>query len=790
MLRWNLACKLVHVLRLVHCLLAVSGHWCSLEELPGENGTWSNQLGFTVAVRALERLVDGASTPIGSCADGQPVLDGAPVGACQDVYCLWSSQTLPLDVYFNLFHPLPLDLAVSEGFECRNVSQGPYPGSKTAVVMSIVVDVDCQEGGGGHWFLQLLRTTSGVALVEYIVMCKVTPSTKFQSYIRFIRSTFPVTLHVYSPGQVSTSAALAMIATSLQGEYVAILSSSIVVLRGWLFPIVELLGSRPDVGGVSPLVVTRDQLVAWGPSLLDEGGGLMFPGRNLQVDHHPITYTQSQDVLLSEAMVLRRNLLTTFLQPGIEEETDNGQLHRDVLGSIAVTRQGHLLLYAPLSVVMTTQTTLPGSGQEPTASVATFTDPQPVLGGWGATQEARRGVLWVDYKVPEGDRDSGSVRILAIMKILLAQGLMVDFLPAWNKNKDTRYAAQLRHAGVGLLNYTASASWESSFGAKCKYDIIILSRRQVFHVWYSKVRYHCPASMIIYDTVDLDFLRQVRVRLSEEGADSWDTCQITDITAITDKLFEGPARTRLQVRAREELSYVAMSNLTWVVSDVEQRLLARYNPAPLVHVLSNIYEEKEVTGSCESRHGLVFVGSSQHVPNQQALRALIRDVLPLVRRKMTGVSVVLHVVGISNWSLVQDHNGASHEPELHDVVFHGHLSNAELHRLYQKVRVAVAPILSGAGVKGKVNQAMQYGVPVVATPVAVEGMQVTHGVHAMVASTPQEFADAIVKLSRDCVLWRHMSVGGLGNVREHFSVDVATRQVRATLARAELMGRT
>jgi len=94
-------------------------------------------------------------------------------------------------------------------------------------------------------------------------------------------------------------------------------------------------------------------------------------------------------------------------------------------------------------------------------------------------------------------------------------------------------------------------------------------------------------------------------------------------------------------------------------------------------------------------------------------------------------------------------------------------------------RLSVAPLRYGAGVKGKINMAMSYGLPVVATPIAVEGMHVVPGVDVMVADSAAEFAAAIRSAYDDETLWQALSANGLANVREHFSFDAA----RAALQR-------
>jgi glycosyltransferase involved in cell wall biosynthesis len=94
-------------------------------------------------------------------------------------------------------------------------------------------------------------------------------------------------------------------------------------------------------------------------------------------------------------------------------------------------------------------------------------------------------------------------------------------------------------------------------------------------------------------------------------------------------------------------------------------------------------------------------------------------------------------------------------------------------------RISIAPLRYGAGVKGKINQAMSYGLPVVATPVAVEGMYLQHGDNVLVAESATEYADAIASLYTDDSLWDSLADGGKANIRQCFSRSVA----RETLGR-------
>ena len=113
---------------------------------------------------------------------------------------------------------------------------------------------------------------------------------------------------------------------------------------------------------------------------------------------------------------------------------------------------------------------------------------------------------------------------------------------------------------------------------------------------------------------------------------------------------------------------------------------------------------------------------------------------------------------------------------------------ADVRPIFDQSRVAVAPIRFGAGVKGKVNQSMAHGVPTVVSTIAAEGMHLAHELNAMIADDPARFADAVVRLYTSQELWDRISANGRENVREHFSVQAASRAIDELLALADLAG--
>jgi glycosyltransferase involved in cell wall biosynthesis len=101
---------------------------------------------------------------------------------------------------------------------------------------------------------------------------------------------------------------------------------------------------------------------------------------------------------------------------------------------------------------------------------------------------------------------------------------------------------------------------------------------------------------------------------------------------------------------------------------------------------------------------------------------------------------------------------------------------------FARAAVFVAPLRYGAGVKGKVGQAMAHGLPMVTTTIGAEGMAVVDGVHALARDDPSEFGRAIQTLAGDGGLWNRLSLAGADLIRSTMSRDATCARLRQFLA--------
>jgi glycosyltransferase involved in cell wall biosynthesis len=197
-------------------------------------------------------------------------------------------------------------------------------------------------------------------------------------------------------------------------------------------------------------------------------------------------------------------------------------------------------------------------------------------------------------------------------------------------------------------------------------------------------------------------------------------------------------------------------------------MLSRELPGADIRTIPLIFFEAPPTcPPFEERKDILFIGSFPHTPNVDAVLYFCQEIFPLVRKKLPKVN--FHIVGYKPPLEVMELN------DIPGVIVHGFVKDVA--PLFQKCKLSVAPIRYGAGIKGKISRSLSYGVPVIATSVALEGMELNAGEHVLIGDTPQQFADALVKAYRSRKLWTEMSTSGLERVLETYTVAALQKPV-------------
>ena len=182
--------------------------------------------------------------------------------------------------------------------------------------------------------------------------------------------------------------------------------------------------------------------------------------------------------------------------------------------------------------------------------------------------------------------------------------------------------------------------------------------------------------------------------------------------------------------------------------------------------MSNIHETKPTERPFAERDGILFIGSFAHTPNIDAVLWFASDVLPIVHEWIPDLR--FHVIGLNPPDEVR-------ELASDRVLIEGFLEDVE--DQFDRRRLSVAPLRYGSGVKGKVNQSMAYGLPCVATPVAVEGMDLDWESEIAVAEGARDFAEAVAAVYEDEALWSTLAMNSSASIARSFSMQVAEANI-------------
>jgi len=551
-------------------------------------------------------------------------------------------------------------------------------------------------------------------------------------------------------------------ATLARGAMIVLLNNDTIVSEGWLDALVDVNAEGTDAGIVGAKLVYPDGRLQEAGGIVWRDGSAWNLGRDEDPQRPEYDYLREADYCSGACIAIPRALwnavggFDTRYAPAYYEDTDL---------AFAVRAAGRKVFYQPCATVVhfegvTSATDVTqGTKRHQAVNHARFAakwaaalaahEPNGVRAELARDRWASRRMLVVDARMLRPDEDSGSLRMQSLLELATSLGCKATFV-ADNLEYDEPYVRALQRRGVEVLFHPYVRSIPELLTKRGReFDVVVLSRHYVAARHVDSVRRLAPHARVVFDTVDLHFLREERLAALGGGR----------AAAVS-------ARTRRD----EELALIAKVDVTLVVSYAEQAFLRELAAGADVRLVSNVHELSPTVAPWDARRGLVFIGGFQHPPNVDAVLWYARQVLPIVRRRLPGVKT--YVIGSQMSAAVK-------ALATDDLAILGHVPDVAPY--FSGCRVSISPLRYGAGVKGKVNLAMSYGLPVVATPASVEGMHLTDGEDVLVAGDAEAFAAAVQRAYEDRALWEKLSAGGRVNIERHFSRAVARAALRDLL---------
>lgn len=349
--------------------------------------------------------------------------------------------------------------------------------------------------------------------------------------------------------------------------------------------------------------------------------------------------------------------------------------------------------------------------------------------------DSKKTILFASRDFPAHDKESGANRLKELIFIYKELGYnCILFAPhIFEDNSYVKFYKE-HHVIVFTENnqYKNIYSFLSSFK---KIDYVWFNGPLALNLFYKKMKSILPQTRFIYDMVDIHFLRFKRAIELEPNRIS--------LKKNYKHFF------RLETVVAPQLDYII------AISDKEKEIMAQYADKNKIITVSNIHYPKidisERKNFSESK-GIIFIGSI-HEPNIDAVKFLYEKIMPIVWK--TNPELEVSIIGN-----VAEKLDIRQYPKFK---FLGFVESIE--ELFMNSKIMVAPLRFGAGVKGKIGQAFEYYFPVVTTDIGAEGMKLTDQKNVLIANDENSFAEAILRLNNDEILWNTLRQNSIDSLR-------------------------
>jgi len=541
------------------------------------------------------------------------------------------------------------------------------------------------------------------------------------------------------------------------GKYIIFLNNDTIVYPGWLDGLVKTLDEDASIGLVGSKLILPEGLLQEAGGIVFEDGSAWNYGRFGDASLPQFDYMRDADYCSGASLAISAKLwrqlggFDTRFSPAYYEDTDL---------AFQVREAGYRVVYQPLSEVVHFEGISNGKSEYSGIKEYQTKNRQKFYSKWKhvlatygvrnpealpADRTVKGRVLIIDAITPMPDKDSGSLDAYNYMMILKGLGFHVTFVPD-NVVFFDEYTRDLQRKGVECVYLPWIRSLNKAVERYApEADIVMLCRVNVAAPLVDIIRRCAPRAKILFDTVDLHFLRESR------------EAELLNSSTSADKA----ANTR-----EVELEVIRKVDATALRSAYEKDLLKKIIPDAR---LLNFPISREIPGpssiAWKDRRDIVFIGGFAHPPNADAVKYFVSEVWPILRDN--GFSEHFIIAG----SYVPDEIAALASD---DIIVRGFVE--DLSDIFGKCRLSVAPLRYGAGVKGKVVTSLSYGVPCVATKIAAEGSGLVHNENILVADDAGKMAGMIRTLCTNQRLWEKLSQSGLSYCEEKFSIR-ATREI-------------
>lgn len=534
-----------------------------------------------------------------------------------------------------------------------------------------------------------------------------------------------------------------------KGKYVYLLNNDVEVQENYLSSLLEVFETKENVGAVGSKMVFADNTLQEAGCLIFKDSEIVNLGRCYAIDAPKYNYLRKVDYCSGCSLLFRKedvdgklNLLDEAFLPAYYEETDLCQRLK--------YEQKLDIYYQPKSEIIHFEN-ISYTGNDSSKELLLQKNREIFRSRWDKyfanerfLEDGKRtnfnahfkkpNILILEENMPKPDKDSGSRRLFEMIKILQKNDHKIILaVKQFEETGDDVYVDFFRGIGVEVCkDYVNTRDRivtvsDQVTEALHYVDIVWIFRPLGFDYWFKQIKNKISSKKIIYDMVDLHYLRMEREN------------NYLEITKSRKK----------EMKSFKDKEYFGMQNADVVVSisDEEKNIVSKQGiNQDKIFTVSNIHKSMTFQNhNFSKREGLLFIGGYYHMPNLDAVKFLFEEIMPLVWKKNSSIKVF-----ILGPNFPDDLKARYHSDKFQIL---GYQESVDY--WFENSKIFVAPLRYGAGVKGKVGQALEFGLPVVTTTIGAEGMGLEDKLTASISSeSPEDFAEKILELYSNENLWQ------------------------------------
>ncbi|MFD2541780.1 glycosyltransferase family 4 protein [Lacinutrix gracilariae] len=366
-------------------------------------------------------------------------------------------------------------------------------------------------------------------------------------------------------------------------------------------------------------------------------------------------------------------------------------------------------------------------------------------------------LLIIGFVWPEPKSSAAGSRMMQLIKLFQEQEYTITFASPCAKSEN---AFDLTTIGITQVAIALNNTSFNTFIETLQPDVVLFDRFMMEEQFGWRVAESCPNALRILDTEDLHSLRKGRQQAFKEKQ-PFNTSYLLNDTA------------------KREIASIYRSDISLIISEAEIEILKdKFKvDAALLHYLPFMLDGVSIQAihklpSFNDRNHFITIGNFIHEPNYNSVLYLKETIWPLIRKQLPKAE--MHIYGsYASQKVNQLHN------KREGFLIKGFAQDAN--HVMQQAKVCVAAIRFGAGLKGKLVEAMQNGTPCVTTTIGAEGMYGDLQANGFITDNPQEFADKAVALYKDETLWKQKQQNGLQVINTRFQKETLQQEFIATI---------